>query len=107
MCSLKAWYEELSRRSANYGYHPEPSKTVLVVGSSDVQQASALFSDLGIRVLSGGLFLGGFIGECNLVANFVSDKVQLWSRCVQRLLDVAMSYPKAAHAALARSLQCE
>ena len=105
--SLRAWYEELSCRGLNYGYHPESSKTALVVGPSDVQQASALFSDLGIRVVSGGSFLGGFIGEPSLVANFVSDKIQLWSRCVQRLSDVAASQPQAAHAALARSLQFE
>ena len=52
--SLRAWYEELSRRGPDYGYHPEPSKTVLVVGPSDVQQASALFSDLGIKIVPGG-----------------------------------------------------
>ena len=107
LCSLRAWYEELSCRGPDYGYHPEPSKTVLVVGPSDVQQASALFSDLGIKIMSGGRFLGGFIGKPSLVANFVSDKVQLWSRCVQRLSDVATSQPQAAHAALARSLQTE
>ena len=105
--SLRAWYEELSHRGPDYGYHPEPSQTVLVVSPSDVQQASALFSDLGIKIVSGGRFLGGFIGEPSLVANFVSDKVQLWSRCVQRLSDVATSQPQAAHAALARSLQFE
>ena len=42
-----------------------------------------------------------------MVANFVSDKVQLSSRCVQRLSDVATLQPQAAHAALARSLQFE
>ena len=104
---MRAWYEELSRRGPNYGYHPEPSKTVLVVGLSDVQQASALFCDLGIRVVSGGRFLGGFIGEPSLIANFVCDKVQLWSHCVQRLSDVATSQPQVAHGALARSLQFE
>ena len=50
LCSLRAWYEELSRRGPNYDYDPNPSKIVLVVGPSDVQQASALFSDLGIKV---------------------------------------------------------
>ena len=105
--SLRAWFEELSRRGPDYGYHPEPSKTVLIVGPSDVQRAFALFSDLGIRVVSGGRFLGGFIGESNLAAEFVSSKVQLWSRCIRKLSDVADSQPQAAHAALARSLQFE
>ena len=106
--SLKAWFDELLCKGPNYGYHPEPSKTVLIVGPSDVQEASALFGDLGIRVVSGGRFLRGYIGESGfLTADFVSEKVRLWSRCVQHLSDVAISQPQAAHAALARSLQFE
>ena len=52
--SLKAWFDELLCKGPNYDYHPEPSK----IGPSDVQEASALFEDLGIRVVSGGCFLG-------------------------------------------------
>ena len=44
-------------RGPAYGYFPEPSKTVLVVGPSDIQQASKLFADL---LVSSGRFLGGF-----------------------------------------------
>ena len=55
---------------------------MLVVGPSDIQQASELFADLGIKVVSGGRFLGGFIGEKTLAAEFVSSKVQLWCHCV-------------------------
>ena len=105
--SLKVWFDELLCKGPNYGYHPEPSKTVLIVGPSYVQEASALFGDLGIRVVSGGCFLGGYICESGLTADFVSNKVQLWSRCVQHLSDVAISQPQAAHAVLARSLQFE
>ena len=57
--------------------------------------------------MNGGRFLGGFIGEFNLAAEFVSSKVQLWSHCVRKLSDVADSQLQAAHAALTRSLQFE
>ena len=105
--SLRTWFEELLNRGPAYGYFPEPSKTVLVVGPSDIQQASELFADLGIKVVTGGRFLGGFIGEKTLAAEFVSSKVQLWCHCIGQLSDVAEKQPQAAHAALARSLQFE
>jgi len=54
LLSLRAWFDLLSCRGPDYGHHPEPLKTVLVVGPSDVQHASTLFGDLGIRVASGG-----------------------------------------------------
>ena len=55
------WFDELLYNAPNYGYYPELSKTVLIVGLSGVQEASALFGDLGIRVVSGGRFLGGYM----------------------------------------------
>lgn len=61
--SLWTWFEEFLHRGANYGYHPEPSKTVLVVDPSAVQQASELFADVGFRIVSGRQFLGGFISD--------------------------------------------
>ena len=59
LLSLQTWFEELSHKGPDYGYYPEPSKTVLVVGPSDVKWASELFKDLGI--VSGGRLLGGFL----------------------------------------------
>ena len=53
------------------GYFPEPSKTVLVVGSSDLERASDLFCDLGVSVVTGSQFLGGFKGKLSLAANFI------------------------------------
>ena len=47
---------------------------MLVVGPSDVQQASELLADLGIRIVSGEWFLGGFAGDDVLTAEFVSSK---------------------------------
>ena len=90
-----------------YGYFPEPSKTVLVVGSLDLERASDLFHDLGVRVVTGSRFLGGFVGEQSLVADFVSNKVRVWCKCLQSLSDVAICEPQASFAALARSLQLE
>ena len=83
------------------------SKTVLVVGSSDLERASDLFRDLGISVVTGSQFLGGFVGERSLAADFVSNKVRVWCECIQSLSDVAISESQASFAALARSLQFE
>ena len=49
---------------------PKPSKTVLVVQSSDLKRASNLFHDLCIRVVTGSWFLEGFVGEQSLAADF-------------------------------------
>jgi len=90
-----------------YGYFPEPCKTVLVVQPSDMQEAIDMFHDLGVRVVSGSRFLGGFVGEKSLAADFVSNKVKVRCNCIQQLSDVDIVEPQASFAALARSLQFE
>jgi len=37
-----------------------------------------MFHDLGVKVVSGSQFLGGFVGEKSLAADFVSNKVMVW-----------------------------
>ena len=72
------------------GYFPKPSKTVLVVQASILQRERDLFHDLGVKVVIGSRFLGGFVGEHSLASNFVSDKVKTWCNCIQQLSDVAI-----------------
>ena len=107
LSSVRRWFDKLLIGGPAYGYFPEPSKTVLVVGSSDLERASGLFHDIGISVVTGSRFLGGFVGEQSLAADFVSNKVRVWCECIQSLSDVAISEPQASFAALARSLQFE
>ena len=42
-----------------------------------------------------------------IASDYVAQKVKMWVDCVQRLSDVAKVQPKAAHAAVSRSLQFE
>jgi len=72
-----------------------------------MQEATDMFHDLGVRVVSGSRFLGGFVGEKSLAADFVSSKVKVWCNCIQQLSDVATVEPQASFAALAGSLQFE
>ena len=105
--SLHAWFSQLLSRGPDFGYFPQPAKTVLVVGPSFVNQATSMFSDLGIKVVSGSRFLGGFVGEHSMASDYVTQKVKMWVDCVKRLSDVAKLQPQAAHAAVSRSLQFE
>jgi len=37
-----------------------------------------MFVDLNVRVVTDSCFLGGFVGECSLTTDFVSEKIQIW-----------------------------
>ena len=91
--SLHAWFSQLLSSGPAFGYLPQLAKTILVVVPSYVNQATSLFSDLGIKVGSGFRFLGGFVGECSMASDFVTQKVKMWVDCVQHLSDVAKVQP--------------
>ena len=104
---LLIWFKLLCSRGPSFGYCPQPAKCFVVVAPSFLDHAKDIFSGLGVQVVSGHRFLGGFIGDPAQRRDFVSWKVQDWSSYVQTLAAVASSQPQAAYAALTKSLQFE
>lgn len=81
---MRKWFDRLLTDSPAYGYFPEPSNTVLVVQSSDLVRANGLLHCLGVRMVTASWFLGVFVGERSLTADFVSDKFKVWCKYIQR-----------------------
>ena len=104
---LREWFDKLCEMGPDFGYYPEPEKTILVVDSKDKTVADRLFVELGVTVVTGHRFLGGFIGDQEGNDEYVKQKVQKWVQCVESLTKAAESQPQAAHAALTKSLQFE
>ena len=103
---LKEWFVRLTELGPDFGYYPEPQKTIVVVEPKDQAEAHLLFDNLGVTVLS-GRFLGTFIGDHEGTLEYVHQKVQGWIHCIERLTKAAESQPQAAQMALTKSLQFE
>ena len=69
--------------------------------------AESLFGDLGVKIVSGSRFLGGYIGNSEGREFFVRSKVKEWVHCVEKIVNASKSQPQAAYAALAKSIQHE
>lgn len=90
-------------KGLSFGYFPEPSKSVLIIDRKFKVEAETMFSDVGIKVVSGHRFIGED-DECEL---YVKQKMEKWVQCVASLSKAAESQPQAAFAALVKSIQCE
>ena len=101
------WFSLLCSRGPAFGYFPEPSKRFVVVGEHCKSEAEALFRDLGVIVVTGHRYLGGFIGDLNQRNVFVRKKVDGWVNHVHVFGDIAHTQPQLAYAAVLRSLQHE
>ena len=82
---LHEWFENLCELGPAYGYYPEPQKTVVVVDELDEAVANACFGDIGVKVVRGQRYLGGFIGDPEGTKHYV----QTWVTSVEKLSTAA------------------
>ena len=104
---LREWFDKLLELGPDFGYHPEPKKTFLVTDAEDKEKAIEWFSELGVKVVTGQRFLGGYVGDRENMEEYVQQQVQKWVHHVEKLTNAAESQPQAAYAALTKSLQFE
>jgi hypothetical protein len=91
----------------NYGYFPEPDKSILVVSKDNVEKAKAAFADLKFKVATGHHYLGGFISQEDAHDAWIQEMVDGWSEVIAELAFAAKRFPQSAYSGLQRSLQQE
>ncbi len=105
--AIRRHFIQLQEIGPNYGYFPEPSKSIIVVASHNLEKAKPYFKDLGFEVVTGCRYLGGFIGEASNQQLWIQEKTEAWVDSIKELAMVAERYPQAAYAGLQKSLQQE
>ena len=102
---LKAWWDRISAVGPDYGYHPNASKTWLIVKEASLEEATAVFQGTGVSITAEGKrHLGAAIGTSSFVENYVRRKVTGWVHEVERLSSIANTQPHAAYAAFTHGL---
>ena len=104
---VQAYFRDLQARGPARGYYPEPTNSILVVAPGNVARAEDHFRGLGIRVVTGHRYLGGFIGNGAAERECLKEIVQGWTESVSVLAGVAQKHPQSAYAGLQKSLQQE
>ena len=104
--SLKAWWDKLCNIGPQYGYYPNPSKTVLIVkGMEHMPKAKVLFGDSGIKFSSEGeRHLGAVIGTSKFKETYVKTKVDSWVLDVKQLASIGEEEPQLAYSGFTKGL---
>ena len=58
------------------GYFPEPTNSILVVAPMNVSREEEFFHGMGLQVVTGSRYLGGFIGDEEAEKRWLSGKVE-------------------------------
>ena len=104
---LREWFDMLVTKGPDFGYFPEPSKSILVVAECDIPETERLFSDIGIQICTSSRILGGHVGSSTGRKEYIQQKVLSWVHHVDCLAEAAGSQPQDAYAALTKSLSFE
>ena len=89
------------------GYYPEPTKIILVVAPGNVSREEEHFRGLGIKVMTGHSYLGGYNGDKEAEGRWLVEKIKGWTESVEILSGVSRKHPQSAYAELQKSLQQE
>ena len=98
---------DLQARGPAQGYYPDPTKRILVVAPGNVAWAEEHFRGMGIRVVTGHRYLGGYIGDKEAEGRWLPAKIKGWTDPLEILAGVAQKHPQSAYAGLKKSLQQE
>ncbi len=84
--AIKLWWDELYHMGPKYGYHPKPTKTVLIIKDKDLmEEAKRIFGDTGILISPDGeRHLGAALGSESFRENYVNNKIEKWATDVLR-----------------------
>ncbi len=98
-CSqLRAWWDNLLEHGKGFGYHPNASKTHLVVKAHSLEKAKQVFAGTNVNITTQGKrHLGAAIGNRDFTKQYVQDKVAIWTQELHQLAEVATSQPHAAY----------
>ena len=93
------------RLGPTYGYHPNSSKTYLIVKEEHESKAKELFADTDVHItINGKRHLGAAIGAKSFTEEYVSRKVGEWVNEIKSLSTIALTQPHAAYAAFTHGL---
>ena len=103
--NLHEWWTRLQREGPTYGYHPNSTKSCIIVKENKLAEAHEKFSSTGLSICAEGHeYLGSAIGKPSFIEQFIKSKVQSWSEDVIHLAGIASSQPHAAYSAYTHGL---
>ena len=76
-------FRDLQARGPARGYYLELTKIILVVALGNVARAEEHFWGIGIRVVAGHQYMGGYIGDGEAERSWLKDKIQGWTESMK------------------------
>ena len=84
----------------DFGYHANALKSVVITKPTHLEEATKLFSGLGVRITTDGAkYLGAPIGSETYKTTFIENKISEWVTEIKTLSVIAKTKPQATYTA--------
>ena len=88
-----------------YGYHPLPSKTILIVKEEHKPKALELFGNTQVQITTTGeRHMGAVVGSEEFKKQYVEEKISNWVQDVKILAEIAKDEPQAAYSCFTKAI---
>ena len=75
------------------GYHPEPTKSVLIVRPENLEAEKVFRRRQGFRVCTGARYLGSHIGDDESKRDWLRELTLMWENNINMIRKTAGKYP--------------
>ena len=104
---LETYFDLLTCHGPGRGYHPDLTKSVLIVRPDNIEAGKVCGARHGFRVCTGSRYLGGCIGEDESKCDYLGERTLTWEKNNKMIRETARKYPQESYAAVVCSIQSE
>ena len=72
-----------------------------------VARAEEFFLGMGMKIVTGSRYLGGFVGDRTAEDSWLTEKVQVWIESMKTLSGVSCKHPQSDYADMQKSVRQE
>ena len=102
---LKTYFDLLTRKIIGQGYHPDLTKSILIVRQENLETGKVFGARHRFRVCTGARYLGGYIGDDNSKRDWMRECTQTWEKNISTISKTADKYTQESYAAVVHEIQ--
>ena len=104
---LETYRDSLTRQDPGRGYHPNLTKSVLIVRPENPEAGKVFRARHGYRVCTGTRYLGGYIGEDESKLDWLRERTLTWEKNINMISKNAGKYSQDSYTTVVRLTQSE
>ena len=104
---IETYFDPLTCQGPGRGYHPIPSKSVLIVRPENLEAGEYFGSHHGFKVCTGAGYLGNYIGDNNSKHDWLRERTLMWEKNINTIRETTGKYPQESYKKLACTIQSE